>query len=138
MLKANWPKRIASTSMPAEKLLEEDGGSLIPPNVKDLPTSFELTRVVDLGAKFKSVNAFVEISEAELIKFYSDVCQNLTKWVAKPPRVRKTQATTSTSEAHSEGEKLVASLLGGVEDKRQETAAAISVSGFAPNSFLNW
>ncbi len=138
VVRVNWPRRIASTSMPAEKLLEEDGNSLLPPNVKDLPTSFELIRVVDMGAKFKSVNAFVEISEAELIKFYSDICQNLTKWVAKPPKVRKSQENTQTSEVHSEEEKLVASLLGGVEDKPQETATAISEPGYAPNSFLNW
>jgi hypothetical protein len=80
----------------------------------------------------------VEISETELIKFYSDVCQNLTKWVAKPPRVKKSKSGESGAEPNSEEDKLVATLLGGVEEKPQESATATPVPGFAPNSFLNW
>jgi hypothetical protein len=135
VLRANWPKRIGSTSMPVEKLLEEDSAPLIPPNIKDMPKSFELIRVVDLGAKFKSVNAFVEISEQELVKYYRDVCQNLTKWIAKPPRVKKSLESSAAGQSQTGEQKLISTLMGGnqVQENSQSSDASspsTSVSTF--------
>lgn len=113
ILRVNWPRRIESTSMSVSKLLEGDATALIPANVKEMPSSFELIRIVDLGAKFRSVKAFVEISEIQLISFYVDVCQHLTKWVAKPPQVKKSAENSSTSLEESEEEKLISTLIGG-------------------------
>ncbi len=138
VIRANWPRRIASTSMSVEKLLEDDSAALIPPNVKDMPTSFDLTRVVDLGAKFRSVAAFVEISEAELIKFYSDICQNLTKWVAKPPRVNRASEPSPVGQDASEEEKLIAKLLNGDSDKHDSPAEPTSATGIPAAALLNW
>jgi hypothetical protein len=135
VLRVNWPKRIGSTSMPVEKLLEEDSAPLIPPNIKDMPKSFELIRVVDLGAKFKSVNAFVEISEQELVKYYRDVCQNLTKWIAKPPRVKKSLESSAAGQSQTGEQKLISTLMGGnqVQENSQSSDASspsTSVSTF--------
>jgi hypothetical protein len=121
--------------MPVEKLLEEDSAPLIPPNIKDMPKSFELIRVVDLGAKFKSVNAFVEISEQELVKYYRDVCQNLTKWIAKPPRVKKSLESSAAGQSQTGEQKLISTLMGGnqVQENSQSSDASspsTSVSTF--------
>ena len=114
---AYWPRRIPPTSLTARLLLEEGGDLLLPPNVKDTPVSFEIIRIVDLGAKFKSVKGFVEIAEGQLINFYKDVCQNLIKWVPKPPKVK--EPTTSLSKpVQSEEEKLLDTLTGISKDEQ--------------------
>ncbi len=138
VLKASWPKRIPTTLMPVAELLEEGGGRLIPPNIKDMPSSFELVRIIDLGAKFKSVKAFVEIAEDELVKFYGDVCQNLTRWVAKPPRVKSSSGTASDDQSQSDEQRLISTLIGEKQDRgglqpADERSLSTSVS-----TFLNW
>ena len=92
---------------------------------------------MDLGAKFKSVNAFVEISEAELIKYYSDVCQNLTKWVAKPPRVKKPAESASDGQAQSEEQKLISTLMGADQEKGGITSNDTPKPSIPVSTFLN-
>ena len=93
-IRAYWPKRIVMTSA---KLLDviENPSVLIPENVKDLPASFEVVRIIDLAARFKGTKTFVEDSSKEFPLFYLDVGQNLTKWVAKAPKVKTVEAEPS-------------------------------------------
>lgn len=91
MIRANWPGRTPS-SMRTLAELREDAATIIPENIKALPTSLEVVRVVDLAAKFQQKRKFVEIAEKELIRFYSDAVQHLKNWVAPPPKMKRQSA----------------------------------------------
>ena len=91
IIRAHWPRRAGTTMIAAEEI-NESPAALIPRNVKDNPVSFDIVRVIDMGAKFKSVKAFVELSEAALIDFYSDICQHLSRWIPKAPQVKKSMS----------------------------------------------
>lgn len=96
-IRAYWPKRIPETMASLSDVLE-DATVLIPPNVKELPTAFDIVRVVDLGARFKGSKTFVEDASAQFPRFYQDAGQHLTKWVAQAPKIReKPQEETSLS-----------------------------------------
>lgn len=90
LVTVDWPKRIASTS---ERLsvVFEDVNCLVPQDVKELPVSFEVKQVHDLASKFKSTSSFVEIISKALPEFYESVGQHLNKWVAKPPKIKRTE-----------------------------------------------
>ncbi|AQQ69057.1 hypothetical protein Mag101_16535 [Microbulbifer agarilyticus] len=95
-VRAYWPNRVPMTSQPLS-VLREDPEALIPPNVKEIPVAFELSQIVDLGAKFKSTKNFVIASEFELSSFYTDVMQNITKWAPKPPKLKEKKDISSLS-----------------------------------------
>ena len=90
IITADWPKRIASTSNRLSTIFE-DVNCLIPQNVKELPLSFEVKQVYDLASKFKGSISFVEIVSSALPEFYENVGQHLNKWVAKPPKIKRTE-----------------------------------------------
>ena len=125
LVRANWPRRIPVTSGSAEAVLENID-AIMPPNVKDLPTSFELVRVMDLGAKFKSVKKFVELSDAALISFYSDVGQNMVRWVPKAPKVKRSTKESGNVDSRKDGDQFLSSLLdinaNGIESRREQVA----------------
>lgn len=86
-VRAYWPKRIPETMASLEAVIE-DPAVLIPLNVKELPTYFEVVRVVDLGARFKGARTFVEDVSVQFPLFYHDAGQHLTKWVAQAPKLK--------------------------------------------------
>jgi len=85
-----WPKRIAPTS---ERLsvIFEDVNCLAPQYAKEMPLSFEVKQVYDLASKFKGAVSFVDIISKALPEFYENVGQHLNKWVAKPPKIKRTE-----------------------------------------------
>ena len=52
IVKAVWPGRVPDTQCSLSKTLQ-DPNTLLPEGMKGIPKSFEVIRVVDLGAKFK-------------------------------------------------------------------------------------
>lgn len=94
-LRAYWPKRIPMTVAPLSEIME-DPNVLIPPGTSEIPTYIEVIRVVDLAARFKGAKTFVEEASKEFPKFYHDVGQQLTKWVAKAPKVKEPESTGPT------------------------------------------
>ncbi|MCF6258045.1 MAG: hypothetical protein L3J98_13720 [Gammaproteobacteria bacterium] len=94
-LRAYWPRRIPMTSA---SLVEatEDPTVLIPEGVSDLPTYLEVVRIVDMAARFKGAKTFVEDSSKEFPLFYQDIGQHLSRWVAKAPKVKESEAVNSS------------------------------------------
>lgn len=90
-VRVNWPRRVPPTALPIQQTREEsDRKLLIPDNFKELPSSIDLLRVVDLGVgKLKSGSGLPEIAETEMLRFYKDAIQNLKKWVPEAPRIRQ-------------------------------------------------
>ena len=120
IVRVNWPRRVASTELPLHIALEEENRkSLIPENFKELPSSIDLLRVVDLGGKLKTSNGLPEIAEGEITRFYQEAVQGLEKWVPKAPKVKQTASHAATS---AESESIV-----GVLD---------SATAFTPNPFM--
>lgn len=78
------------TSAPLEDVIENPS-TIIPPGISELPTFLEITRVIDLAARFKGARTFVEDSSREFPLYYQDVGQHLSKWVAKAPKVKETE-----------------------------------------------
>ncbi|MEH6517280.1 MAG: hypothetical protein V7742_11380 [Halioglobus sp.] len=103
--RVNWPRRVPSTALPIHQAREEtDRKQLIPENLKELPSSMDLLRIVDLGVgKLKSGSGLPEIAEAEMLRFYQDAVQGLKKWVPDAPRIRaKKEADEPKAEAPTE------------------------------------
>jgi hypothetical protein len=94
LIRVNWPRRVAATELPLQRALDEDEKkALVPDNFKDLPTSIDIIRIVDLGGKLKTATGLPEIAEHEVIRFYQDVVQGLKRWVPEAPKVRKKPET---------------------------------------------
>jgi len=94
-LRAYWPKRIKMTVAPLSEVIENPN-VLIPSGTTEMPTYLEVIRVIDLAARFKGSKTFVEESSKEFPKFYQDVGQQLTKWVAKAPKVKESESLGPT------------------------------------------
>ena len=101
-VQVNWPRRIPATQIGITQAHDEsERKSLIPLNCKDLPTSIDLLRVVDLGiSKLKSNSGFPEVAEIEMLSFYEDAVQGIKKWVPNPPRI-KPQKIANSPETNS-------------------------------------
>lgn len=97
-IRAYWPKRIPMTSAPLSQILD-DPMTLVPPNVTDLPVSFEVLRVIDLAARFRGSKTFVEDAEKAFPEFYADVGQRLTRWVPQPPKVKDIKKEDSDADS---------------------------------------
>jgi len=96
IVRVNWPRRVASTELPLQRALDEDERrNLIPENFKDLPSSIDLIRVVDLGGKLKTSSGLPLIAESEITRFYQEALQGLKKWVPEAPKVRKTKSSNN-------------------------------------------
>lgn len=92
-IRAYWPKRIAMTVATLSEAIE-DPAVLVPSGVSEIPTYLEVVRVIDLAAKFKGSKTFVEESSKGFPKFYQDIGQQLTQWVAKAPKIKEPEQTT--------------------------------------------
>ena len=96
IVRVNWPRRVAATEMLLQPALDEESRkALIPENFKDLPSSVDLIRVIDLGTKLKTATGLPEIAEVEVTRFYQDAVQGLENWVPKAPKVRKAKNSDS-------------------------------------------
>lgn len=109
LVRVYWPRRIPTT---ADRLLKviEDPTVVIPDGTKEIPTAIEIVRVVDMMAKFKGSKVFVDECGVQIPKFYKEVGQNLSKWVAKAPKVK----------AVKERDVDMPTVLNGADEKRDE------------------
>lgn len=87
IIKTIWPGKVTDTQCSLKNALE-DPAILVPEGMKGIPKAFEVIRVIDLGGKFKGLKTFVELATAAVPGFYHDAGQNLTKWVAPPPKTK--------------------------------------------------
>lgn len=93
-LRAYWPKRIPMTSASLSEATENPA-ILIPEGISELPTYLEIIRVVDLAERFKGAKTFVEDSSKVFPRFYQDVGQHLSQWVAQAPKVKEPEPLDS-------------------------------------------
>ncbi len=94
IIRAYYPKRIPMMSAALETVID-DPAILVPENVKDLPVSMEVIRVVDLAGRFRGAKTFVEDAGREFPKFYKDVGQHLVRWIPKPPKIKESTKSDS-------------------------------------------
>ncbi len=86
----NWPGRTPPTKLSLQKALDEDERkALLLPELKCLPVSVDLVRVIDVGARIKTPKYLPETAEVEMKRFYEEIVQRLQKWVPKAPKVKK-------------------------------------------------
>ncbi len=88
ILTVDWPKRIPDSSNKLSTVFENPE-CLVPQGVRETPNTFEIKKVYDLASKFKGAEIFVDIVSNALPQFYEEVGQHITKWVPKPPKVKK-------------------------------------------------
>lgn len=86
---AHWSGRTPSTSKPLN-VLREDQSQIVSTNLSALPTAYVVSRSIPLGAKFTSRKGLITAIEEEIAKFYTDLGENLSEWVAKPTKTLKT------------------------------------------------
>lgn len=86
-IRAYWPRRMGTT-IESIDALREDPSILVPEGSNVIPTSLEVCRVIDLGARFKGARTFVEDISGVVPSFYKDAGQELTNWVAKAPTLK--------------------------------------------------
>lgn len=94
-LRAYWPKRTPMTSAPLAEVLENPS-AIVPSGIKAIPKYFEVVRIIGLNGRFTGVKTFVEESTKEFLNFYQDVGQQLSKWVARAPRLKEPESAVST------------------------------------------
>lgn len=92
LLRVHWPRRTADTVVTFAEAVR-DPKTAAPDDRKELPTSIEVQRVVDLAVRFKGAATFVEDIKRELPSFYKDVVQNVSNWVAKAPKFAEQPST---------------------------------------------
>lgn len=102
IIRVEWPRRIPMTSATLGEA-RENPERLLAPNVTDKPKFLEVMRVVDLGAKFGGSKNFVEACETALPRFYRNVVQHMTAWVAKPPKIKEPKASLPSDVEKSGG-----------------------------------
>ncbi|MEQ8314871.1 MAG: hypothetical protein RL839_05370 [Gammaproteobacteria bacterium] len=95
-IRAYWPKRIPMTTASYSEVLDNPE-ILLPPNVKEIPTALEVSRVLDMSKRFKGKRTFVEDATRYFPLFYKDIGQHLSKWVAKAPRIKEAKKSESSS-----------------------------------------
>lgn len=91
LITCHWPRRIEATTLNFNDAVQYPD-DLIPEGVSELPTALEVKRVVDLAGKFRGAKTMVELTQAAFVDFYRQVGQNLTPWVAPPPKYKKRQS----------------------------------------------
>mgnify|MGYP000876759607 CR=1 FL=1 len=99
ILKSNYPRRIPTMTSPLSDCLENPW-LLVPQDCKDLPTTLEVTRIIDLAGKFGGSRTFIEECSRELPNFYGDVVQNLVKWIPPAPKVKEVKEEVKERKAN--------------------------------------
>ncbi len=94
-IRAYWPRRMGTT-IESIDALREDPSILVPEGSNVIPTSLEVCRVIDLGARFKGARTFVEDISGVVPSFYKDAGQELTNWVAKAPTLKAEKLPASS------------------------------------------
>jgi hypothetical protein len=85
----NWPRTSYSTKLLLSKALDDDHRKeLLRPDLKALPTSIDIVKVIDIGARMKTSKHLPEVAELEVERFYEEIVQNLRKWVPKAPKLK--------------------------------------------------
>ena len=97
LITCHWPRRIEATTLNFQDATEHPD-DLIPEGVSELPTALEVRRVVDLAGKFRGAKTMVENTVTAFVDFYRQVGQNLTPWVAPPPKYKKRSVEEERSE----------------------------------------
>lgn len=92
LIRAHWPGRAVDTVSRLSDAID-DPKVIAPDDKKELPTGFEIQRVVDLAGRFKGSSTFVEDARKELPRFYREVVQNVSNWVAKAPKYKEKRPT---------------------------------------------
>ena len=85
-ISAQWPGKTPRSQQPLDRVIE-DPACLIPDGIKSIPLAIEVSSTTDMAGKFSASSKFVEIVVAEIDKFYQNVGQSLSPWVAKPPKM---------------------------------------------------
>lgn len=84
----HWPGRTPPTCKSVD-ILREDQSAVLSTNSSALPTAFEVTRTISLGAKFASRKIMINALESEVVKYYTEIGENLTEWTPKPSKTLK-------------------------------------------------
>ena len=93
-IRAYWPRRMGTTIESIEAV-REDPTILVPQGSNVIPTSLEVCRVIDLGARFKGARTFVEDISGVVPSFYQDAGQELSNWIPKAPTIKAEKLSTS-------------------------------------------
>jgi hypothetical protein len=84
----HWPGRTPPTRKPVE-LLREDQNEVLSTNTSALPVAFEVSRTISLGGRFASRKAMISALETEVVRYYTEIGENLTDWAPKPSKTLK-------------------------------------------------
>lgn len=87
-IKALRPGRAEETQEPLSKVLE-DADVLESNNTDVVPSTFEVSYVVDLAGRFAGNKKFIEELEKAVPTFYEQVGERLRAWVPPPPKLQK-------------------------------------------------
>lgn len=85
MVVAKWPGRTPDTCAELAKV-REDVDALVADRKGQLPHSFEIRAVSDLGGKFTQRRNFVPELESCVTRFYEAVGQHVVPWQPPPPK----------------------------------------------------
>lgn len=88
MVVAKWPGRTRDTCAELAKV-REDVDALVGDRKGQLPHSFEIRAVSDLGGKFTQRRNFVPELVSCVTRFYEAVGQHVVPWQAPPPKPKK-------------------------------------------------
>lgn len=91
LVTCHWPRRIEATTLNFPQAIEFPD-DLVPEGVSEMPTALEIKRVIDLAGKFRGAKTMVEMTQESFVAFYREVGQNLTPWVAPPPKYKNRDA----------------------------------------------
>lgn len=128
LIRAHWPGRAAETVATMSEATR-DPKTVAPDGKKELPSSLEVQRVVDVAGRFKGPATFVEDVRRELPRFYKEVVQNVTSWVAKPPRLKEEAASAQSSEIRELVEEIETLKEAAEEQSPAETSADAAKGG---------
>jgi len=107
MIVAKWPGRAVDTYAELSKI-REDVDSLVGERKGQLPRTFEIKSVSDLGGKFTQRRNFVPELIACVTKFYDAVGQHIVPWQAPPPKPKMAPQIEELDEEDSDSQNIVA------------------------------
>ncbi|MEO1932555.1 MAG: hypothetical protein ABGX41_11765, partial [Pseudohongiella sp.] len=84
----NWPGWIKSNQKQLESIIDDPRCLVVDSDNTILPISLEITKVIDLGARFKGSKTFFEDTERAVCDFYKNVGQHLRSWQPSPPKMK--------------------------------------------------
>lgn len=97
MVVAKWPGRTPDTYAELSKI-RENVDALVGERKGQLPRTFEIKAVSDLGGKFTQRRNFVPELVSCVTKYYEAVGQHIVQWQAPPPKPKKAPQTGESEE----------------------------------------